>query len=160
RDPRLEVWLVNRSATRTYPVVLANDGSEVGWREPHAFFTVELLRASGAWEPAPAESGGRCGLYAMDWTKDVVSLAPGERVKMPWMPFYGGELGDATKMRVVARYVYGKHARDKSKVPPVLHAMPEYALQSAPMDIPIAHPYGLELRIKGPLPSAPKQAIA
>jgi hypothetical protein len=160
RDPRLEVWLANRSATRTYPVVLANDGSEVGWREPHAYFNVELLRASGVWEPAPKETGGRCGLYAVDWAKDIVSLAPGERVKMPWMPFYGSELADATKVRIVAYYTYGKHARDKSKVPPLLHTMPEYTLTSAPLEIPVAHPYGLELRIKGPLPTSPGVPVA
>lgn len=160
RDPRIEVWLVNHSATRSYPVVLANDGSEMGWREPHAFFGVEVRRASGAWEPAQATPGARCGMYARDWEKDVVTLAPGERIKMPWMPYEASELGDASMVRIVARYAYGAHARDKSKVPPVLHAMPEYAIASAPLEIPVAHPYGLELKMKSALPTSAKAPVA
>lgn len=159
RDPRVEVWLSNGSATRGYPVVLANDGSDMGWREPHAFFRVELLRPSGAWEPAPPQGGMRCGVYDTDWAKDVVTLAPGMRVKMPWMPYPSGELGDATRARVVAHYAYGDHARDKSQILPQLHSIPAYSLTSAPLEIEIVHPYGLELRLKGPLPSASGAAL-
>jgi hypothetical protein len=63
-------------------------------------------------------------------------------------------------MRVVAHYAYGEHARDKSNVPPVLHPMPEYALASSPIEIPIAPLYALELRMKGALPSSPSAPIA
>ena len=160
RDPRVEVWLVNRSATQSYPAVLANDGSEVGWREPHAFFTEEYLRPSGVWEAPPWHELLRCGNYAADWTKDLVTLAPGERVKMPWMPFYGPELGDATKVRIVAHYEYGEHARDKTKVPPALHATPSFSLASSAIEIPIAHPYALELLLKGALPTTAKAPLA
>lgn len=155
RTADVEVWLVNRSATRSYPVVLANDGSEVGWREPRAFFRLEGQRPSGAWEPLSTADLLRCGNYAEDWTKDVVTLAPGARVKMPWMPYPPVELGDATRVRITARYEYGEHARDKSKVPPVLHPMPSYAIASAPLELPVEHPYALTLKMKGPLPTRP-----
>ncbi len=160
RDVRVEVWLVNRSTSRSYPVVLANDGSEAGWREPHAFFTVELLRASGAWEQPPEAEGGRCGNYAEDWTRDVVALGPGQRVRMPWMPYRSPELGDATRIRVVAHYRYGSNARDKSKIPPELHPIPPYALASAPLEIPVEHPYSLELKVRGALPTTPGAPLA
>jgi len=160
RDPRLDVWLVNKSTTRSHPVVLSNDGSESGWREPHTFFAVELQRPSGAWETAPEMGGIRCGLYAQDWTKDIVTLAPGQRVKMPWMTYPHSQIGDATKIRISAIYEYGAHARDKTKVPPLLHPMPEYRVMSAPMELPIEHPYALEVRLKGALPTTPESSIA
>jgi hypothetical protein len=158
RDPGLEVWLVNRSPSATYPVVLSNDGSESGWREPHAFYTIDR-QVSGRWEPVKVSFEGRCGLYAEDWTKDVVSLGPGQRVKMPSMPYVSDELGEASAVRVVAHYEYGDHARDKSKVPPILHAMPSYVLASAPLVVAVAHPYRLAFTLKGPLPKTPGASL-
>jgi hypothetical protein len=155
RDPRFEVWLVNRSRTVTYPIVLSNDGSESGWREPTVGFTAEKKTAAGAWEAIPKQHAARCGLYAQDWTQDVKTLAPGARVKLEWFkPWPLEEVGDATRVRFVAHYSYGDHARDKSKVPPILHAMPEYAIASAPFEIPVARPFRLDLTVKGALPTA------
>ncbi|MFO0734858.1 MAG: hypothetical protein U0270_03225 [Labilithrix sp.] len=161
REAPIDVWLVNRSATASYPIVLSNDGSEMGWREPHAFYVVERMRPSGTWEPLPVGEVLRCGVYAEDWTKDMRILAPGERVKLPSMPYpWYGMLEDATRVRITARYEYGEHARDKSKVPVPLHAMPEYALVSAPIEIPVEHPYELTLKLKGPLPATPAAPLA
>lgn len=156
RDPRFEVWLVNRSQVTAYPIVLSNDGSESGWREPTVSLAMERQSSNGAWEAVPKSQGGRCGLYAVDWTLDVKTLAPGARVKLDWFPFWRGE-GDATadakRVRFTAHYAYGEHARDQSKVPTVLHAMPEYAIASAPFEIEVAAPLRLELKVKGPLPA-------
>lgn len=151
RDPRIDVYLVNRSKTRAFPIVLSNDGSEAGWREPHIGFDVEVAGPSGTFVPAEHSTGGRCGVYAHDWEKDVRVLAPGSEVRLEWFHFPAVEL-EGTRARITARYTYGAHARDKSKVPPVLHAMPEYALRSAPLEIPIARPYALRVTQKGPLP--------
>lgn len=159
RDPKLEVWLANRSQTASYPVVLSNDGSESGWREPHAYFKTEILNAAGTWVAANEARGVRCGLYARDWENDIIVLPPGGRVKMPWMPYSRSELADSTRVRITAHYEYGAQSRDKNKVPPQLHAMPSYAIRSAPLDIPVEHPYRLTLSVTGALPRTPKTPL-
>ncbi len=152
RNPYLRVFLVNTSATRSYPVVLPADGSEVGWREPHVWFTVD--RSDGqAWAAAVPEELVRCGAFAQDWTRDVTTLAPGARVELEATSFVEwGALGDTSRLRVVAHYAYGAHARDKSKVPPALHSMPEFAIASGPVELAVDHPFALEVRVKGAVP--------
>lgn len=155
RNPHFEVVLANSSRSRAYPIVLSNDGSESGWREPHVWYTVERKLAGGNWENAPAHRGGRCGLYASDWEKDVQTLAPGAEVVLPWFEFYAQwDLDDATHVRVVAHYAYGDHAKDLRKVPPLLHTMPAYELASKPMELAVEAPVTLELRLKGKLPAS------
>jgi hypothetical protein len=160
RNPHLGVTLVNRSRV-AYPIVLSNDGSEVGWREPHVWFSLERRTASGPWTVVPPPQLLRCGLYARDWTQDVVSLPPGDRTELPWFWFDpSAALGDTTSIRVTAHYAYGAHARDKSKVPPVLHSMPEYELVSPPLEMAVGHPYTLDVHVKGPLPVTDHAPIA
>ena len=125
-DPRLEVVLSNRSKTRSYPVVVSGDGSEAGFREPHVFYTVERRSSSSSpWERATEQRVARCGNYDEDWTKDVVSLAPGKEIVLPWFGFPSNwELDGASHARIVAHYAYGEHARDEREAPPELHGMP------------------------------------
>lgn len=154
RNPRFEVLLRNRSTSRSYPVVLSNDGSEAGWREPHVFFTVDRRdRAGAAWSAAATRPLSRCGLYATDWDKDVVVLDPGKEVKLPWFDFDDRwELDGASDLKVTAHYRYGEASRDATKVPPVLHKMPSYELVSNAMELPITAAIELDLKVKGPLP--------
>jgi hypothetical protein len=161
RDPRLEVVLANRSTDRAYPVVLSGDGSEVGWREPHVFYTVEKqTQRSTAWETTPELPLSRCGNYDEDWTKDVVSLEPGTSLVLPWFQFYERwDLEGATKLRVVAHYAYGDHAKDLRKVAPILHTMPAYALASNGVELDVEQPMVLELRLHGDWPE-PGQPLA
>lgn len=155
RNPRFEVVLANRSRDRAYPIVLSNDGSESGWREPHVWYTVERKLAGATWETAPALPGGRCGLYARDWEKDVRTLAPETEVVLPWFHFYEQwALEEATHLRVVAHYAYGDHAKDLRKVPPALHMIPAYEIASKPMELAVEAPVTLEVRLKGRLPDS------
>jgi hypothetical protein len=156
RDPRFEVVLANRSIDKSYPIVLPSDGSEAGWREPHVFYTVERRTApSAAWEVAPPEQLIRCGNYDVDWAKDVVALEPGKEVILPWFGFHHQwNLDGASYVRVTAHYVYGDHARDWRKVPPVLHTTPAYAIASNAMELAIEAPLSLEVSWKGSLPKA------
>jgi hypothetical protein len=153
RDPKLEVVLENHSPSRTYPIVMSSDGSEVGWREPHVFYTVDAAGSSGGWRKVKANPLMRCGLYAEDWTGDIVLLAPGERRVLPWFDFYSQwDLEGASRVRITAHYVYGDHAKDLRKVPPALHPMPQYALASTALELPVEEPLVLELKLSGPLP--------
>lgn len=155
-DPRLEVVLSNRSKTRSYPVVVSGDGSEAGFREPHVFYTVERRSSSSSpWEPATEQRVARCGNYDEDWTKDVVSLAPGEQIVLPWFGFPSNwELDGAYYARIVAHYAYGEHAREERDAPPELHGMPSYALASNALEVVIDPPLVLELSWLGTVPAA------
>jgi hypothetical protein len=161
RDPRFLVFLVNRSRDRTYPIVLPRDGSESGWREPHVWFTV-AREVSGGFQTVPPPDMIRCGLYANDWTVDVRDLAPSSEIPLDDFPFYSElELGGSKRIRVVAHYAYGDHARDTSKVPPKLHPIPAYTLASRPYELDVAAPYELEVKLKGsPLPRTSKAPLA
>jgi len=154
-DPHFVVVLKNTSADRTYPVVVSSDGSEAGWREPHVFYTVERRVAGTPWEAAAQEPLLRCGNYDVDWTKDIVALAPGQELTLPWFTFYDQwDVVGASAMRVVAHYGYGDHVKDLRKVPPTLHPMPAFALASNALELAVEEPLALELRMKGPLPPA------
>lgn len=154
RNPRFEVVLKNTSKTKTHDVVLPSDGSESNWREPHVFYTVERRdSATSAWVAAPAQRMIRCGNYDQDWTKDVVALAPGKEVVLPWFDFFQQwDLEGASDVRVVAHYAYGDHAKDLRKVPPVLHATPAYTIASNAMEMKIDPPMTLEVAWKGAMP--------
>lgn len=157
RDPAFEVVLSNKSTTKSYPIVLSSDGSEAGWREPHVFFTVEKrASASEPFRLAPEQKLARCGMYDQDWTKDVQELAPGKEVVLPWFHFHDFQfdLEDAAQVRVTANYAYGDHARDLSKVPPILHSTPAYALRSNAMELAVDAPLVIELAYKGVLPKS------
>lgn len=161
KDPHLEVWMVNRSRSRTYPIVLPSDGSGEGWREPRVAFTLTRLSPSNTWEPAPEPAMGRCGNYAEDWTKDVVMLAPGASRKLPWYTFPAhADVGDAKRVRLIARYVYSQGAVDGRKPPPTLAAMPSFELESSPLELPVERPLALTVELRGPLPRFSSSPLA
>jgi hypothetical protein len=54
-------------------VVLPMDGSECGWRTP-------VVRWTPAWEPL-----ARCGYVSGLRLQDIITLMPGERVKLNWI---------------------------------------------------------------------------
>ena len=62
-NPWFEMSLVNGSRRYAYPVVEPGDGSEVGWRQPHIYFTATLTAPDGATTAVPAARYGRCGLF-------------------------------------------------------------------------------------------------
>jgi hypothetical protein len=160
-DPELRVVLSNRSPDRAYPVVLSGDGSEPGWREPHAWFELAVRSAGEAFHPPPPVEHTRCGNFDRDWQRDVVLLAPGKSLALPWLSFYfERELLAASEVRLIAHYSYGERAKDLHAVPVALHMMPAYALQSAPLALPVAHPLALRLALHGPIPRGPGQPLS
>src|SRR5262245_3541937 len=104
-DPWVELTLVNTSQTITYPVVRPGDGSEVGWRDPHVFFTAELLGPDDRWTPVPKADSFICGSFAWDWPKDVIDLKPGEKLEVnrsgPHLEFQ-----KPGKVHLVGHYAY------------------------------------------------------
>jgi hypothetical protein len=161
RNPRLEVALENQSPSRAYAIVLPADGSATGWREPRAGFTVEGAVQDGDFVPVRLPRYAYCGVFDDEWQKDVRILPPGERIRFEYFPFYTfAENDDLAKVRIVAHYSYGEHARDLSKVPRALHSMPSYALESNAIELDVGRPYGLVLRLKGEWPEDPAAPLA
>lgn len=143
------VTLVNGSKSKTHPVVRPGDGSEVGWREPHVFWTVTRVAADGKETPAEGGPIGRCGLFQPDWTKDVTRLAPGESLPLEWMMpvSHVFDLQDEGLVRIVAHYAWrgGKEGKGLpgEEAPKDLGEMAgiaPYELKSNPVDVRIVRP--------------------
>lgn len=155
-DPILvAVTLVNGSASKTHPVVRPGDGSEVGWREPHVFWTVTRVAADGKETPAEGGPIGRCGLFEPDWTKDVTRLAPGESMAIEWMMpvSHVFDLQDEGLVRIVAHYAWrgGKEGKGLpgAEAPKDLGEMAgvaPYELKSNPVDVRIVRPLDVVAR--------------
>ncbi len=160
-DPKLQVVLRNHSKDRSYAVVMSSDGSEMGWREPHAWFELAVRRRGEAFHAPPPVQYTRCGNYDEDWQKDIVTLGPGQARTLPWMQFYfQAEFADADEVRVTAHYSYGEQAKDQRLVPPELHSMPAYAVESAALVLAIERPLALRLELHGALPRGPGQPLS
>jgi hypothetical protein len=134
--------LRNRSRTRTHAVVEPGDGSEIGWREPHVFFTAERETAPGTWVPVATAPYARCGLYAPDWQTSIVSLAPGRSIALSgWLadPSVMLDLRTPGRVRVRAHYAYGAGARTRGPTTPPaqLAGVPAFEIVSRPITITI-----------------------
>jgi hypothetical protein len=160
-DPKLQVVLRNHSKDRAYSVVMTSDGSEMGWREPHAWFQLAVRHSGEAFHAPPPVQYMRCGNYDEDWQKDIVTLGPGQSRTLPWMQFYfQAEFDTADEVRVTAHYAYGDQAKDLRAVPPALHGMPAYAIESVALVLAIDRPVALKLELHGALPRGPGQPLS
>jgi hypothetical protein len=143
-DSRIElsVALRNTSATRTHHVVKPGDGSEVGWREPHVYFTATLTGKDGVARDVPEANVGRCGLYDADWVKDVVALAPGETLEIKdWLmsPDVALVLDQPGQIALRVHYAFRPSAAKRSDgaVTPTgpIADVPDFELVSEPIAI-------------------------
>lgn len=114
-DPVVELALVNRSG-KPVKVVKPGDGSECGWREPYVFWSAEEKAPDGEWASMTPKPYGRCGLFAAHWEKDVVELAPGERLVLrDWLRPVNRTflLKVGHRYRLTAHYQYRARASSK-----------------------------------------------
>lgn len=140
-SPGLGIRLVNRSKSTAHRVVLPNDGSESGWREPHVF-----LGATSGGRRIEERPIGRCGLYAENWHRDVVVLAPGQSLDLTSRYLSARvtlALPAKGKVKLVAHYVYraGKKldARATKGTGP-MGKTPAFELVSKPVEIELVAP--------------------
>ncbi|MBI5364733.1 MAG: hypothetical protein HZA53_16275 [Planctomycetes bacterium] len=100
----IAVEIVDRSPSTSYSIVMPGDGSDADWREPHVYFTTEVLAPDGTWTLVPRRGGIRCGNYDPNWLDEVVRLAPGASRRLQWLsnPY----LPDHGTVRLRAHYVY------------------------------------------------------
>lgn len=142
QDVLVELALVNQSK-RTQWVIQAGDGSEVGWREPHIWYSATRRLDDGTWEDVAPAKYARCGLYEPDWQNDAVALKPGARLKLAtWAshPSASVDLSRPGVYRIVAHYDYrGGRSRGGGGDAPTgpLAEQKPFTLSSAPIEIAI-----------------------
>ncbi len=121
----VEALLINTSRTATHRVVKPNDGSEVGWREPEVFYTAETDSGDGIWRPVAKGAGGRCGLFAQDWPRDIIDLKPGESIKLEWLssPQWALDLPQSGKVRLRLHYAWQRQGKRRAGIDPETTAM-------------------------------------
>jgi hypothetical protein len=140
----LRMELVNTSKERTYAVVKPGDGSEVGLRTPHVFYTATVTRTDGETHPVPKAEYGRCGQFDRDRTKDIVALKPGEKLPLwRWLrpPDKMLELQEAGEVRLVVHY----------SCRAVREGAPAFEVVSAPVVFEVVRPLEVVLKVRKPL---------
>jgi hypothetical protein len=153
---QLRIELTNRSRNRSYTVVKPGDGSGVGWREPHVYFTAEARAKDGTWKALPKRSLARCGMFDPDWNKDVVKLGPGRALLLKdWLPApeRAVEYQQPGAIRVYVHYVYSRGRAAKGKrtgavSPGRMGATPGFHLVSKPVQLKVIRPLDLRLKVK------------
>lgn len=143
---KLDISVRNRSKQRTHHVIRPGEGSAVGWRAPHVFYTAERKQADGTWTRVPEAIVGQCGLSDLDWTKDVVPLAPGTSLILDsWIdsPDMSLELGEPGVVRIFVHYAYRPSKTmnaDNLTLRGPIARVPEYELVSKPVTIRVIKP--------------------
>ncbi len=145
--------VVNRSSVRARLLITPDDGSDVGWREPHVFYTVQAEETPGVFREVKELAERRSGSYASAWSKDAVALAPGSSMRLEWIanPGRAFDFLRSGKIHVVAHYKYEggtKRSFEWSdagaiewQLPPEIRRLPPFELVSAPLELRVrAHP--------------------
>jgi hypothetical protein len=164
-----DLVLANRSKSASHKVVLANDGSESGMREPHVWFTATHVGRDGVateLEPHPAL---RCGLYADQWWKDVATLAPGESRKLEWAPMRPEQTFDYQapgKLILVAHYAWkgGGDTKNLFEIKPPddlggMKGVAPYEIASKPIEVEVIRPLDVVAKAKGSFKSGVPKAV-
>lgn len=151
------VTLVNTSKTATHVVVKSNDGSEVGWREPHVYWEATIDRGDGKPVPVWPKRQDRCGLFPFDWPKDAAALKPGGQMALEWerLP---PDFQQPGRVKLRARYSYaagrsgaGRVERWPDERLGLMAGVPAFELVSAPVEFDVVRPLEVRVRVKRPL---------
>jgi hypothetical protein len=155
----LEINLVNNSKERGYFVVEPGDGSEMGWREPHVYFTA-MVKHKDEWVDVPAGNLARCGLFDAAWQNDVVKLDPGKKVKIEkWIigPERALDLQKPGLVRLLVHYKYGGGKVGKGERSGVsgdlgeMTGIPAFEIVSKPVEFTVKRPFDVTVKVKGSL---------
>jgi hypothetical protein len=109
-------------------IVLPGDGSAVGWREPHVYFTAERWSKKG-WSKVARRPLSRCKQYDRNWHDEVVELSGGKRLSIKsWFDNPDRFQITAGRYRFFAHYEY----RAPKKSGP-MGDMPSFHIVSQPV---------------------------
>jgi len=166
---RLDIHLKNTSNERIYSVVRPGDGSEVGWREPHVFYTARIDTGDGNWQEVPKATVLRCGNFDAQWQNDVVELWPGKSIELKdWLapPAMALEMQQAGRVRLCVHYRYrggvtGKDPKTgKAFDTGKMRGMPAFELVSKPVEFEVLRPLDVVLSVKKPLKAKTKTRLS
>lgn len=164
----LEINLVNNSKERGYFVVEPGDGSEMGWREPHVYYTA-MVKHKDEWIDVPAANLARCGLFDAAWQNDVVKLDPGKKVKIEkWLigPERALDLQKPGLVRLLVHYKYGGGKVGKGERSGVsgdlgkMTGMPAFEIVSKPVEFTVKRPYDVIVKVKGSLKAGEEAKVS
>lgn len=152
----IEAKIVNVS-DEAVPVVAPGDGSSVGWREPHLFFTVTRVDGRAVREL----DFSRCGNYDEDWSDEVRSLAPGASLELG-LPvadsYFDLQTPGKYAIEVHYRYAQGRTSKGPSTaVPSSMKGVPAFELVSNKVMVDVVRALEVRLEVTGSLDAgAPK----
>lgn len=149
------VWTLHNLADESRYYVQPGDGSAVGWREPHVYYTATRQLPDGTWVDVEGGNLARCGMFDNDWHDEIAELHPGASAKLEWLPSPAWQLRlqESGKVRLVAHYEFSAGAgfgnsRGTSESLAQMEDVPAFHLTSAPLEIEIVRPLALELTPK------------
>jgi DNA polymerase III delta prime subunit len=163
-------WLEMRARIRNAgssdrKVVLSSDGSEVGWREPHVWWTA-YVQAPGS-ECAievPPQVVSRCGMFDHDWHDEVIELDAGDARDLEWLgnPSYSLDLASMPEGTVTLflHYAYTAGKVGKSSASEAVDLGPmageaAFEVVSNPIVMELERPLALELAPRGDRSGSP-----
>jgi hypothetical protein len=145
-------WTLLNVAEGPRNYVMPGDGSGVGWREPHVYYTAQRLDPEGNWHEVEKGELGRCGLYDHDWHDEIHTLDSGETVVLEWLPSpaWQLQLQQAGRVRLFAHYEFSAGVgfggeRGKSEDLDDMADVPAFHLVSAPLELEVVRPLDLQL---------------
>ncbi len=143
------VSIRNGSTSQHHPAVLSGDGSEMGWREPHVWYSGFVDAGDGCWQPLEPRRTGRCGMFDEDWRDEVVTLAPGQSEPLQWLASPANALAmEVTgRVRLYAHYAYraGTKTRGETADLGAMEGIEAFELVSNPIEFELRSPLKLEL---------------
>ena len=162
--PTFKLTVTNNSSKYAYPMVKPGDGSEVGWRSPHVYSTVEFLGADKTWQEVKPPILGRCGLYNSQWEDDIFDLKPKTSLEIKdWISAEcaSQQFVAAGKYRIVWRYVVDNKlskanlGSDSKEEPAEVKKIGNFQLASKPIEIEVTKPLNLKLAVSGKVTAGP-----
>jgi hypothetical protein len=162
--PWVTVALVNTSNSVTHRVVQSGHGSEVGYREPHLYWTATIDCGDGKEVPIPKRRVGYCGtclMFASNWPKDAVLLKPGARLVLNSYPLL--EFQRVGRVRLRAQYDYQGSRSSFQFTPEELGFMagvPAHSLTSNSVEFDVTRPLDVQVKVKGALKAKRKTRLS
>lgn len=152
----LSLRLENTSTSKVHRVIKPGDGSTVGWREPHVYFSVQYQYFSfqygemkEEWVNLSQKPVMRCGLFDPNWAKDFTDIPAGGGLDLnAWL----SSVHDRFEFRLPRTYrIYvhydfggihqpGERRTRPDPIPPEVRDIPPFHLVSKPVQVTVERP--------------------
>ncbi len=158
--PWVEMSLENGSRRYAYPVVKPGDGSEVGWRQPHIFFTATLTAPDGTTTAVPVGRYGRCGLFDFQWHRTCLMLKPGERLSMAEYASPHLEFQQPGRVQLRAHYKYSAPPGRSRDFLGMMAGVAPFEVVSDPVEFEVRRSLDVQVKVKRAMKANVKQRLS